>query len=180
VQPTVTGKAPTKSSSISQTSSMKPTSTVADYVCGVGCGKTGCPIKPKPANPPKSGKPGAVARSLDAIAVPGVARDKYVMGIMSRNVRDELDWSINGATAVSKHGRFGSTPLTAWVTGIEGCTGVAVVSDKGYWLAHFVSTKSISLMASVNPHSRSRVLWKKARQLSGRSLLMSLKRGTKQ
>jgi hypothetical protein len=139
VKPKTTSKASSmKPSSTSKMSSVKPTSTKADYVCGVKCGKKGCPIKAKPTGKPKPGKPGKVTRDLKDVSM--VGRQSHVMNTMSSNPKDELDWSINGATAVSKHGSFGSAPLTAWVTGIEGCTGVAVVSDHGYWLAHFVST----------------------------------------
>jgi hypothetical protein len=116
---------------------VKPTPTKADYVCGVGCGKKGCPIKAKPTSKSKPGKSGKVTRSLKDIAIPG--RQQHVRDTIKANQEDELEWNIVGTSAVSKHGKFGSAPLTAWVRGIEGCTGVAIVSDHGYWLAHFVS-----------------------------------------
>jgi hypothetical protein len=67
-------------------------------------------------------------------------RGSYVLKTVLANPKTELDWNFLGTYAVSKQGTFGAEPDTAWVGGIEGCTGIAVVSEKGYWVAHLVSS----------------------------------------
>ncbi|KAL6399690.1 hypothetical protein AUP68_17096 [Ilyonectria robusta] len=53
---------------------------------------------------------------------------------------DELDWSMLQHDAVSGHGPWKGKDLRKYIQGIMGCTAVAIVSDKGYWFAHFMET----------------------------------------
>ncbi|KAF5685132.1 hypothetical protein FCIRC_3570 [Fusarium circinatum] len=42
--------------------------------------------------------------------------------------------------AVSGQGSWGGKPLRKYIRGLMGCTGIVIVSDKGYWFAHFMET----------------------------------------
>ena len=52
---------------------------------------------------------------------------------------NELDYTFNNDFAVSKHGEFLNEAFPIFLTGLEGCTGIAVISERGYWISHFVS-----------------------------------------
>ncbi|KAL1612956.1 hypothetical protein SLS60_001186 [Paraconiothyrium brasiliense] len=63
----------------------------------------------------------------------------YVRTQAIKHKATELDYTYIGHVyAVSKHGAFANKPQVIPLTGLEGCTGIAVVSEKGYWISHFM------------------------------------------
>ncbi|KAG5743734.1 hypothetical protein H9Q70_013551 [Fusarium xylarioides] len=53
---------------------------------------------------------------------------------------NELDWNLIQHDAVSGQGSWADRPLRKYIRGLMGCTGIVIVSDKGYWFAHFMET----------------------------------------
>ncbi|CAI6336628.1 unnamed protein product [Periconia digitata] len=128
------------SSGVSSSASASASST--KFICGVGCGKNGCALKPsgtaKTSSKPKSTKRAELERrTLKDVSTSQA--DKYVIDtITDFGSTKGLDYTFNNDFAVSRHGSFANKPFPDFVTGLEGCTGVAVVSEKGYWISHFM------------------------------------------
>ncbi|KAF5598802.1 hypothetical protein FPCIR_2726 [Fusarium pseudocircinatum] len=53
---------------------------------------------------------------------------------------NELDWNLIQHDAVSGQGSWAEQPLRKYIRGLMGCTGIVIVSDQGYWFAHFMET----------------------------------------
>ncbi|KAH7467711.1 hypothetical protein FOMA001_g15388 [Fusarium oxysporum f. sp. matthiolae] len=85
-------------------------------------------------------------RSLDDIedlwGTDASAANEYVMeqidSVAAKD--DELDWNLIQHDAVSGQGSWAEKPLRKYIRGLMGCTGIVIVSDKGYWFAHFMET----------------------------------------
>ncbi|KAK2668549.1 hypothetical protein RAB80_015929 [Fusarium oxysporum f. sp. vasinfectum] len=107
-------------------------------VCDLTC--KACLAKPAP----KKGKD--AERSLDDIedlwGTDASAANEYVMeqidSVAAKD--DELDWNLIQHDAVSGQGSWAEKPLRKYIRGLMGCTGIVIVSDKGYWFAHFMET----------------------------------------
>ncbi|PCD23582.1 hypothetical protein AU210_015099 [Fusarium oxysporum f. sp. radicis-cucumerinum] len=73
---------------------------------------------------------------------PKKAANEYVMeqidSVAAKD--DELDWNLIQHDAVSGQGSWAEKPLRKYIRGLMGCTGIVIVSDKGYWFAHFMET----------------------------------------
>ncbi|RBA18020.1 hypothetical protein FPRO05_11038 [Fusarium proliferatum] len=85
-------------------------------------------------------------RSLDDIedrwGTDATAANEYVMEQIDSDTGsvNELDWNLIQHDAVSSHGSWAEKPLRKYIRGLMGCTGIVIVSDKGYWFAHFMET----------------------------------------
>ncbi|KAH7234824.1 uncharacterized protein BKA55DRAFT_522168 [Fusarium redolens] len=85
-------------------------------------------------------------RSLDDIedlwGTDASAANEYVMEQIDSvaGKDDELDWNLIQHDAVSGQGSWSDKPLRKYIRGLMGCTGIVIVSDKGYWFAHFMET----------------------------------------
>ncbi|WKT53108.1 hypothetical protein QSH57_003670 [Fusarium oxysporum f. sp. vasinfectum] len=103
-------------------------------VCDLTC--KACLAKPAPKK----------ERSLDDIedlwGTDASAANEYVMeqidSVAAKD--DELDWNLIQHDAVSGQGSWAEKPLRKYIRGLMGCTGIIIVSDKGYWFAHFMET----------------------------------------
>ncbi|KAF4497041.1 hypothetical protein FAGAP_6800 [Fusarium agapanthi] len=85
-------------------------------------------------------------RSLDDIedlwGTDASAANEYIMEQIDSvaGKDEELDWNLIQHDAVSGQGSWGEKPLRKYIRGLMGCTGIVIVSDKGYWFAHFMET----------------------------------------
>ncbi|KAF4428871.1 hypothetical protein FACUT_9328 [Fusarium acutatum] len=85
-------------------------------------------------------------RSLDDIedlwGTDATAANEYVMEQIDSDTGsvNELDWNLIQHDAVSGQGSWAERPLRKYIRGLMGCTGIVIVSDKGYWFAHFMET----------------------------------------
>lgn len=158
----VTSKANSASSSIASSSSISSSrnstasatsssasASATKFICGLGCGKNACALKPSGtakatgATKPKPTKRAeSYIESLERRTLKDVSAseaDKYVIDTISKaGSTNGLDYTFNNDFAVSKHAAFANKPFPMFVTGLEGCTGIAVVSEKGYWISHFM------------------------------------------
>ncbi|KAF4338954.1 hypothetical protein FBEOM_7130 [Fusarium beomiforme] len=125
-------------------------------VCDLTC--KACMAKPAPKKNKGKGKAKSPPRSLvsrgsaqeerslhdvEDLWGPGeMGANEYVMdqieSVAGRD--DELDWNLLQHDAVSGHGSWNERPLRKYIRGLVGCTGIVIVSDKGYWFAHFMET----------------------------------------
>ncbi|PVH96763.1 hypothetical protein DM02DRAFT_104283 [Periconia macrospinosa] len=143
-----TGHSSTPSASSSSSSASSSASASASkYICGQSCGKKGCAVKPtkradlyyRPRSTARSEtfQKWNKKRALGTVQ-PGKV-NRYVLDIIKNAGSDnELDYAYATHFAVSKNGTFVNKPYAAFATGLEGCTGIAVVSKKGYWISHFM------------------------------------------
>ncbi|KAI5457009.1 hypothetical protein BGZ63DRAFT_365966 [Mariannaea sp. PMI_226] len=66
-------------------------------------------------------------------------KSNYILEIVEgQHQASELNWAFASVDLVSIDGPFGNDDARAFVQGLTGCTGIAVVSKAGYWLAHFM------------------------------------------
>ncbi|KAJ4358420.1 uncharacterized protein N0V89_003002 [Didymosphaeria variabile] len=123
--------------------------TPTKYICGAknsSCGskrsKKGSKTRACPVSGGKKSKktsrslaPVLTRRTLDSVS----NANTYVPTQAIKHKATELDYTYIGHVyAVSKHGSFANKPQVIPLTGLEGCTGIAVVSEKGYWISHFM------------------------------------------
>ncbi|KAF1952242.1 hypothetical protein CC80DRAFT_495573 [Byssothecium circinans] len=162
--PTVSGSSHSSSGSLTQsgTSSSSASSSSASasstaLICGKACGTKSCPVKPKTSKRAEIDAEYFAKRTLEDVS--SSQADKYVVKTIDKaGSTNGLDYTFSNDFAVSKHGSFANKPFPMFVTGLEGCTGVAIVSEKGYWISHFMEeayqpdkkTQWASLMAAVN------------------------------
>ncbi|KAJ4288503.1 hypothetical protein N0V90_011739 [Kalmusia sp. IMI 367209] len=112
------GKKGKKAKATKTKSSAKPTPT--KFICGKKtCGKKACSAKGS------KGRKGAKS-----------GRKTKTIPLAHKN--RELDYNFQGTYAVSRHGTFTNKAEVSWVGGLEGCTGIAIVSEKGYWITHLM------------------------------------------
>ncbi|KAF5691886.1 hypothetical protein FDENT_3254 [Fusarium denticulatum] len=85
-------------------------------------------------------------RSLDDIedlwGTDATAANEYFMEQIDSDTGsvNELDWNLIQHDAVSGQGSWAERPVKKYIRGLMGCTGIVIVSDKGYWFAHFMET----------------------------------------
>ncbi|KAH7166413.1 hypothetical protein EDB81DRAFT_878759 [Dactylonectria macrodidyma] len=95
-------------------------------------------------------KPTLNERTLDDIedlwGGPGET-DDYIMTQINTvaGKGDELDWHLLQHDAVSGQGPWNGKPSRKYIRGLMGCTAVVIVSDMGYWYAHFMETGFLDL-----------------------------------
>ncbi|PVI01209.1 hypothetical protein DM02DRAFT_654722 [Periconia macrospinosa] len=135
--------------STSSATSSSASASATKFICGLGCGKNACALKPSgtakatgAAKPKPTKRAESYIESLERRTLKDVSAseaDKYVIDTISKaGSTNGLDYTFNNDFAVSKHAAFANKPFPMFVTGLEGCTGIAVVSEKGYWISHFM------------------------------------------
>ncbi|KAF5012815.1 hypothetical protein FDECE_1104 [Fusarium decemcellulare] len=121
---------------------------ICDLNCKA-CVADTAPKKGKGKSTPRSlaeHNPALQERTLDDVEDlwgPGQAgANEYIMHEIESvaGAGDELDWNLIQHDAVSGHGSWNNKPLRKYIRGLMGCTGIVIVSDKGYWYAHFMET----------------------------------------
>ena len=119
-----------------------------EYICGAknsscgskrpkkGASSRSCPVNGKNKKVSRAIAPVLTRRTLIDVDDP----NKYVVAQVIQHEASELDYTYptGHVYAVSKYGTWTNRPQSIPLTGLEGCTGVAVVSEKGYWIGHFM------------------------------------------
>jgi hypothetical protein len=127
----------------SSTTASAPSSSSTGYVCDYGCSGSACTAKVRrdyfiPLAHSLEERHLEDARELDT------TNEYYIYDrIASDKTAVNLNWAYQSVDVVSISGKWTPSPdeQRAYVAGLTGCTGIAIVSEKGYWMAHFVSQK---------------------------------------
>ncbi|CAI6335556.1 unnamed protein product [Periconia digitata] len=139
----------TKATSVTSSSSSSSTASVTPYICGEtrDCGQQKCSTRrqktsTKASHAQTSGSSSSTRitrRSLEGVTA--AEADDYVLSVVeAADAEQALDHQNKNSYAVSKHGEFAQEAFPVYVTGLEGCIGISIVSERGYWMGYYKET----------------------------------------
>ncbi|KAF2175309.1 hypothetical protein K469DRAFT_611096, partial [Zopfia rhizophila CBS 207.26] len=134
--PWLSHASPLQRRATSATSAISPSST------GWICDATKCSGSSCSANVKRDDRPLAkilAERHLDSPKDIDSQSKYFIYDMIQEDkTAQKLDWETVQVDAVSIDGKFGSKDERAYVAGLTGCTGIIIVSEKGFWMTHLM------------------------------------------